>query len=166
MFSCRNRPLLKSFLFGFLDIMHYSNMKGSLAYRKRHISASRWVADHSPSHDPSLHPFFVNIFTLSISFQSIPQSPHIISSSNRMYIENQDSTPRTKALLALTSVPPNESKPSVVRSYSHHGSRFLVHVHFLSSRCMHSREIDEEEIKTQVEANDEEGYRNKIPEDS
>jgi hypothetical protein len=26
---------------------------------------------------------------------------------------------------------------------------------------MHSREIDEEEIKTQVEANDEEGYRRK-----
>lgn len=27
---------------------------------------------------------------------------------------------------------------------------------------MHSREIDEEEIKTQVEANDEEGYRKKF----
>jgi len=26
---------------------------------------------------------------------------------------------------------------------------------------MHSRKIDEEEIKTQVEANDEEGYRKK-----
>jgi hypothetical protein len=100
------RGCLESWLFGCLDIMHYSNKKGSLVYQQRHFCLS---LNHSPFHEPTFI-LSLSIFSHYPSLSKHSPSPIWYPSSNKMYIIKLGQYFPARKSAFGTSVPPNESK--------------------------------------------------------